>query len=56
LAAIGVADIDDVLVVAKEAGISPRTIARGLDRLFPGVSKAARRLHTRIDIEWQCLS
>ena len=28
-------------------------LAHGFERLFPGVADAARRLHTRIDIDWQ---
>lgn len=50
------ADVDDVVVVSEEAGISPRAFAQGLERLYPGIADAARRLHTRIDVEWQGLN
>jgi serine/threonine protein kinase len=55
LAAVVPADVDDVLVVSEEAGISPRSLALGLEHAFPGIADAARRLHTRIDVEWQGL-
>ncbi len=54
-AAVVPADVDDVLVVAEETGISPRSLALGLQRVFPGIADAARRLQTRIDVEWQSL-
>ncbi len=53
LAAVVAADVDDVLIVSEEAGISPRSFALGLERVFPGIAEAAGRLFTRIDIEWQ---
>ena len=56
LAAVVPADVDDVLVVSEEAGISPRSLALGLERVFPGIADAARRLLTRIDVEWQSLT
>jgi hypothetical protein len=49
------AAVDDAIVVSEEAGISPRSLARGLERVFPGIADAARRLHTRIDVDWQGL-
>jgi hypothetical protein len=55
LAAVVPAAVDDAIVVSEETGISPRSLARGLERVFPGIADAARRLHTRIDIEWQGL-
>jgi hypothetical protein len=55
LAACLPADMDDYIVVSESAGISPRSIACGLERVFPGIADAARRLLTRIDIEWQPL-
>jgi serine/threonine protein kinase len=45
--------IDDLMIVQEEAGISPQSLAQGFERLFPGVGDAARRLHTRTDIDWQ---
>jgi hypothetical protein len=39
--------------VSEESGISPRSLAAGFERVFPGIADAARRLFTRIDIEWQ---
>jgi hypothetical protein len=53
LAAAIPAPVDDLLVVQEEAGISPQSLARGFERLFPGVAEAAGRLHTRTDIDWQ---
>ncbi len=56
LAKIVPAAVDDVLVVSEETGISPRALAHGIECAFPGVADAARRLHTRIDVDWQSLS
>jgi serine/threonine protein kinase len=47
--------VDDVFLVSEEAGISPRVLANGIESAFPGVADAARRLHTRIDVNWQSL-
>lgn len=55
LAKVVPAAIDDVLTVSEEAGISPRALAHQLECAFPGVADAARRLHTRIDVNWQSL-
>jgi serine/threonine protein kinase len=55
LAAIVPAAVDDVIVVSEEAGISPKALAHGIEHAFPGVADAARRLHTRIDVNWQNL-
>ncbi|MEO7404787.1 MAG: tubulin-like doman-containing protein, partial [Burkholderiales bacterium] len=56
LAAVVPAAVDDVLVVSEEAGVSPRSLALRLERVFPGIVDAARRLHTRTDIDWQKLN
>jgi hypothetical protein len=56
LAAVVPMDIDEPLVVTEATGISPRSLALGFERVFPGIADAARRLLTRIDIEWQSLS
>jgi hypothetical protein len=53
LAAVVEADVEDVLVVTEDAGLSPRSLAQGFERVFPGIADAARRLHTRVDVEWQ---
>lgn len=53
LAAVVAADVDGMVIVSEEAGISPRSLAIGLERVFPGIAEAARRLHTRIDIDWK---
>jgi hypothetical protein len=50
------ADVDDLVVVTEAAGIAPRSLASGLERVFPGIAEAARRLLTRIDIEWRSLT
>ena len=55
IAAAVPAAIDDVLVISEVAGISPRALAHGIECAFPGVADAARRLHTRIDVNWQSL-
>jgi hypothetical protein len=55
LATVVPAGVDDVLVVSEEAGVSPQALAHGLECAFPGVAEAARRLHTRIDVNWQSL-
>jgi hypothetical protein len=52
LAAVVPAPVADILVVSEETGISPRSIALGLDHVYPGIADAARRLHSRIDVEW----
>ncbi|MGD9631870.1 MAG: tubulin-like doman-containing protein [Pirellulales bacterium] len=53
LAAVVESDVDDVLVVTEDAGLSPRSLALGFERVFPGIADAARRLHTRVDVEWK---
>jgi hypothetical protein len=55
LAAVVAATVEDVQVVSEETGISPRSIAMGLERVYPGIAEAAGRLHTRIDVEWRKL-
>ena len=55
LAAVVTAEVGDVLLVSEEAGIAPRSLALGLERVFPGIADAARRLLTRIDVEWKSL-
>ncbi len=55
LAAVVPATVEDVLLVSEEAGISPRSIALALERVYPGITEAAGRLHTRIDVEWLSL-
>lgn len=44
---------DDVIVVSEESGLSPRSLAYQLERVLPGIAEAARRLHTRVDVEWE---
>jgi len=55
LAAIVESALDDEFVICEGAGISPRSLARSLARLYPGIADAARRVHTRIDINWKSL-
>jgi serine/threonine protein kinase len=55
LAAVVPADVDDVAVVTEYAGISPRSLAQAITRVFPGIADAGHRLLTRIDIEWKPL-
>jgi hypothetical protein len=56
LAACIPAQVEDYLVVSESAGISPRSLALALEQVFPGIADAARRLLTRIDIDWQPLT
>jgi len=46
------ADVDDDVLISEDSGISPRSLALGLEWVYPGIADAARRLHTRIDVEW----
>ena len=55
LAAIVAADTAEAVLVSEDAGISPHTLALGLERVYPGIADAAGRLHTRIDVEWSDL-
>jgi hypothetical protein len=55
LAHVVQADVANLVVVSEDSAISPRSVALGLERVFPGIADAARRLFTRIDIEWQSL-
>ena len=55
LMAVVPAAVDDVLIISEESGISPRSIALGLEQVFPGIADAAGRLHTRVDIQWLSL-
>jgi serine/threonine protein kinase len=55
LAAVIAADVDDVVLVSESAGVSPHSLASGLERVFPGIADAAHRLLTRVDVEWQSL-
>src|SRR5262249_2505901 len=41
LAALVKAGVDDVIVVSEEAGISPQSLALGLERMYPGIADAA---------------
>jgi hypothetical protein len=50
------AAVDDVLIVSEESGISPRSLALKLEHAFPGIGEAARRLLTRVDIDWAALN
>jgi hypothetical protein len=55
LAAIVPANVDDVIVVSEESAMSPRSVALGLGRMYPGIADAAHRLHTRTDVVWENL-
>lgn len=55
-AALRPANVDDVIVVSEDSGISPQSFAARLQEIFPGIADAASRLHTRTDIEWEPLS
>jgi hypothetical protein len=51
-AAIVSADVDESVVFCEGSGISPASFARGFEQVYPGIAEAARRLFTRIDIDW----
>jgi hypothetical protein len=40
------------VVFCEGSGISPSSLTRGFERVYPGIAEAARRLFTRIDIDW----
>jgi serine/threonine protein kinase len=50
------ADVEEELIVCEASGIRPRSLAGGLERVYPGIADAAGRLFTRVDIEWQPLT
>jgi hypothetical protein len=54
-AAVLPAQVDEETVLCEASGILPRSVAIGLERVYPGISEAAGRLLTRVDIEWQPL-
>jgi serine/threonine protein kinase len=51
-AAVVSAEVDESVVFCEGSGISPASLARGFERVYPGIAEAARRLFTRIDIDW----
>ena len=51
-AAIVPVDVDESVVFCEGSGVSPSSLARGFERVYPGIAEAARRLFTRIDIDW----
>jgi hypothetical protein len=51
-AAMVSANVDEAVVYCEASGISPSSLARGFERVYPGIAEAASRLFTRIDIEW----
>jgi hypothetical protein len=55
LASVITADVGDAVVVIEDAGLAPRSLAAGLERVFPGSADASRRLLTRIDVDWKRL-
>jgi hypothetical protein len=51
-AAVVSANVDEAVVFCEGSGISPLSLTRGFERVYPGIAEAARRLFTRIDIDW----
>jgi hypothetical protein len=49
------ANVRHAVLLCEESGISPRSIGRGLARVYPGIADAAHRLFTRTDVDWQNL-
>jgi len=50
-AAVVSANVDQPVVLWEGSGISPSSLARGFEHVYPGIAQAARRLVTRIDID-----
>jgi serine/threonine protein kinase len=55
-AAVQQTAVNDTLVITESSAISPRSLAIGLERVFPGITDAADRLHVRIDCQWSRLN
>ena len=51
-ATVVAAEVDEAVVFCEGCGISPLSLTRGFERVYPGIAEAARRLFTRIDIDW----
>ncbi len=51
-ATVVAANVDEAVVFCEGSGISPLSLTRGFERVYPGIAEAARRLFTRIDIDW----
>lgn len=49
------AEVSEEFIICETAGIHPRSVAIALERVYPGISEAAGRLLTRLDIDWQPL-
>jgi hypothetical protein len=50
------ADIEESVVFCEGSGIQPSSLARGFERVYPGIAEAARRHFTRTDIDWSAWS
>jgi hypothetical protein len=46
------ADVDEPVVFCEGSGVNPSSLARGFERVYPGIAEAASRMFTRIDIDW----
>ncbi len=55
MATVLTAEVKDVTILCEESGISPRTLALRIARVYPGIDVAAHRLLTRTDIDWHSL-
>jgi hypothetical protein len=44
-------NVEQPVVFWEGSGISPSSLARGFEHVYPGIAQAARRLATRIDID-----
>jgi serine/threonine protein kinase len=51
-AAVVAADVDESFVFCEGSGVNPSSLARGFERVYPGIAEAAGRLFTRNDIDW----
>jgi serine/threonine protein kinase len=50
-AAVVSANVEQPVVFWEGSGISPSSLARGFEHVYPGIAQAARRLATRIDMD-----
>jgi len=51
-AAVLTAEVSEAVVFCEGSGVSSSALSRGFERVYPDIAEAARRLFTRIDIDW----
>jgi hypothetical protein len=50
------ADVAESVIFCEGSGIQPSSLARGFERVYPGIAEAARRHFTRTDMDWSAWS